>query len=158
MVDVFTAAKRSEIMSKIGGKDTVPELRVRRLLHALGYRFRLHRSDLPGKPDIVLPRHRKITFVHGCFWHGHRGCPRAKLPSTNTAFWRSKIGGNVYRDQRTRRKLAALGWEVLIVWQCELANLHALTDRLFRFLQATRPRRASNRSRSRKGRQGPNKT
>src|SRR5688572_2860168 len=100
MADTFTKAKRSEIMSHIGGKDTAPELLVRRLLHALGFRFRLHRTDLPGKPDIVLPRHRKVVLIHGCFWHSHSGCPRAALPTTNGEFWRKKIGDNQARDRR----------------------------------------------------------
>jgi DNA mismatch endonuclease, patch repair protein len=105
MADVFTPKKRSEIMSRIGGKDTAPEVRVRRLLHALGFRFRLHRSDLPGKPDIVLPRHRKIILVHGCFWHSHADCPRAALPTTNPEFWRAKVEGNVARDRRVCTEL-----------------------------------------------------
>jgi DNA mismatch endonuclease (patch repair protein) len=105
MVDTFTKTKRSEIMSRIGGKNTAPELRVRRVLHALGYRFRVHRDDLPGKPDIVLPRHQKIVLIHGCFWHGHPGCPRAALPTTNTGFWEKKISGNKKRDQSVLREL-----------------------------------------------------
>src|SRR5271170_7163096 len=113
MADVFTQKKRSEIMSRIGGKDSAPEVRVRRLLHSLGFRFRLHRNDLPGKPDIVLARHKKIILVHGCFWHGHKGCPRAALPSTNTDFWRAKIAKNAARDQRVCAELRNLGWSVL---------------------------------------------
>jgi len=134
MADVFTPAKRSAIMSRIGGKDTAPELRVRRLLHALGYRFRLHRKDLPGKPDIVLPRHRKVILVHGCFWHSHPGCPRAALPATNVEFWRTKIGKNTARDQQVRQKLAELGWSVLVLWQCQLGDVESLTDNLQAFL------------------------
>lgn len=135
MADTFTKAKRSEIMSNIGGKNTAPELRVRRLLHALGYRFRLHRDDLPGKPDIVLPRHRKIVLIHGCFWHAHLGCPRAALPTTNTLFWEKKIGGNKKRDRRVVRELHTLGWDVLVLWQCQLKNVEVLTRRLLRFLR-----------------------
>src|SRR5688572_20406915 len=134
MADVFSAAKRSRIMSRIGGKDTAPELRVRRLLHVMGYRFRLHRRDLPGKPDIVLPRHRKIVLVHGCFWHCHSGCSRAALPTTNEQFWQKKIRGNQTRDRRVRRELRQAGWEVLVVWQCQLKNIDMLTRRLRRFL------------------------
>ncbi len=122
-------------MSRIGGKNTAPELRVRRLLHALGFRFRLHRDDLPGKPDIVLPRHRKIVLVHGCFWHGHSGCSRATLPTTNTPFWEKKIGGNKTRDRRVRRELRALGWKVLVLWQCQLKSVEVLTNRLLGFLR-----------------------
>jgi DNA mismatch endonuclease (patch repair protein) len=147
MADVFTPKKRSEIMSRIGGKDTSPEIRVRRLLHALGFRFRLHRSDLPGKPDIVLPRHNKIILVHGCFWHGHPDCPRAALPTTNPEFWRAKIERNVTRDNRVCAKLRNLGWSVLIVWQCELTSIETIRGRLLKFLGGTgrsgpRPKRA----------------
>ena len=135
MADTFTKAKRSEIMSRISGKNTAPELRVRRLLHALRYRFRLHRDDLPGKPDIVLPRHRKIVLIHGCFWHGHPGCPRAALPTTNTLFWEKKINGNKTRDRQVLRQLHTQGWEVLVLWQCQLKIDEALTRRLLRFLR-----------------------
>lgn len=134
MVDTFTKTKRSEIMSRIGGKNTAPELRVRRVLHALGYRFRVHRDDLPGKPDIVLPRHQKIVLIHGCFWHGHPGCPREALPTTNTGFWEKKISGNKKRDQSVLRELRKLGWIVLILWQCQLKSVEAFTPRLLRFL------------------------
>ena len=139
MADKFTSAKRSEIMSRIGGRNTAPELRVRRLLHALGFRFRLHRDDLPGKPDVVLPRYHKIVLIHGCFWHAHAGCPRAVLPTTNTPFWERKIGDNKKRDQRVRRQLRALGWEVLTLWQCQLKSTEVLTSRLLRFLGPITP-------------------
>jgi DNA mismatch endonuclease (patch repair protein) len=135
MADTFTKAKRSDIMSRIGGKDTAPELLVRRLLHALGYRFRLHRDGLPGKPDIVLPRHRKIVLIHGCFWHGHPRCPRAALPTTNAEFWQKKIGGNKIRDRRVRRELRGLGWNVLVLWQCQLKDVEKLMRRLQTFLE-----------------------
>lgn len=135
MVDVFSTAKRREIMTRIKGKNTTPELYVRRLLHALGYRFRLHRGDLYGSPDIVLPRHRKVVFVHGCFWHGHRRCNRASLPHTNRTFWRDKIEGNRSRDQRVKRQLRRLGWKVLEIWQCQLRNPVALKRRVLMFLR-----------------------
>ena len=134
MADTRTPEKRSEIMSKIAGKDTAPELRVRRLLHALGFRFRLHRKDLPGKPDVVLPRYRKVILIHGCFWHGHPGCPRAALPTTNEQFWQTKIGKNVARDVLVREQLHEQGWDVLALWQCELKDIEALTGRLQAFL------------------------
>jgi DNA mismatch endonuclease (patch repair protein) len=134
MADTFTKAKRSDIMSRIGGKNTAPEMRVRRLLHALGFRFRLHRDDLQGKPDIVLPRHHKVIFVHGCFWHGHPRCRRAALPTTNVEFWQKKIGGNKARDQRVRRELKKSGWDVLVLWQCQLKDADALRTRLEAFL------------------------
>src|SRR5262249_52465589 len=136
MADMFTKAKRSAIMSRISGKDTAPELRVRRLLHALGFRFRLHRDDLPGKPDIVLPRHRKIILVHGCFWHSHPGCPRAALPTTNVEFWQKKIGKNTARDQQVRNQLRELNWDVLVLWQCQLKDADALLAQLEAFLGA----------------------
>jgi DNA mismatch endonuclease (patch repair protein) len=133
MTDVFVTAKRSEIMSRIGGKDSAPELRVRRILHAMGYRYRLHPSDLPGRPDIVLPRHRKIILVHGCFWHCHRGCPRATIPSTNVVFWKKKLSANVARDKRVERALRKLGWDVLTLWQCELRDASEIERRLRSF-------------------------
>jgi DNA mismatch endonuclease, patch repair protein len=138
LADSFTPEMRSKIMSRIGGKDTAPELRVRRLLHSLGFRFRLHRKDLAGKPDIVLPRHHKIILIHGCFWHGHPDCRRATLPATNAEFWQTKIGKNIARDLRVRQELCELGWKVLVLWQCELGDVRWLTNRLIRFLHLQR--------------------
>ena len=135
MADVFTPAKRSAIMARIKGENTKPEIIVRKLVHSLGCRFRLHQSRLLGKPDLVLPRHNKIIFVHGCFWHGHAGCSRATVPSTNAAFWEKKIVGNKTRDRRVGRKLRRSGWRVLIVWQCQTKNIEKLTDRLKCFLE-----------------------
>lgn len=135
MVDVFSPGKRSAIMSRIAGRNTAPEILVRRLLHSLGFRFRLYREDLPGKPDIVLPRHRKIVLIHGCFWHSHPGCHRAALPTTNVNFWQKKIAGNQARDRQTRRELSKLGWRVLVLWQCQLKNEAVLRRRLLRFLR-----------------------
>jgi len=122
MVDVVDKATRSRMMSGIRGKDTKPELLVRRYLYSRGLRFRLHVADLPGKPDIVLPRFRKIVFVHGCFWHQHAGCKYATLPSSRTEFWASKLSDNVVRDQYQIAALEGLGWGVLIVWECELRD------------------------------------
>jgi DNA mismatch endonuclease (patch repair protein) len=119
-VDVFPKEKRSQIMANIKGKDTKPEKVVRSLLHKMGYRFRLHRRDLPGNPDIVLPKYKKVIFVHGCFWHGHAGCPRAKRPNTNKAFWNEKLTKNIDRDNRNQQKLKKLGWDYLIIWQCQI--------------------------------------
>src|SRR5262245_2580537 len=127
MADVFTPMQRSAIMARIGGRDTAPELQVRRLLHALGFRFRLHAAELPGKPDIILPRHRKLVLIHGCFWHCHRGCPRAALPRTNARFWREKLAGNKARDRRVRTELRKLGWDVLVLWQCQLKSDEIVT-------------------------------
>ncbi|MDQ4087190.1 MAG: very short patch repair endonuclease [Pseudomonadota bacterium] len=120
--DRLTAAERSKNMSRVRNRDTAPELAVRRLLHRAGYRFRLHRRDLPGKPDIVLPRWRLAIFVHGCFWHGHEGCRRAALPSARQEFWSSKIGRNRARDATASAALQALGYKVLTLWQCELKD------------------------------------
>lgn len=115
--------------------DTEPELRVRRVLHAIGYRFRLHRKDLPGTPDIVLPRHRKIVLVHGCFWHGHEDCKRATRPVNNAGIWAAKIEGNRRRDQRNLGALSELGWDVLVVWECEVRDLPRLEARLRAFIE-----------------------
>src|SRR5690606_3067519 len=115
-----TAAQRSQIMRAVKSRDTKPELVVRRLLHGMGYRYRLHRPDLPGKPDIVFTSRRKVIFIHGCFWHGH-DCPRgARVPATNTAYWIAKIGRNVTRDQKSLAELADAGWAALVLWECEL--------------------------------------
>lgn len=119
MVDVLTPEQRSFNMSRIRGRDTKPELTLRRGLHALGFRFRLHRRDLPGRPDLVFPGRRAAIFVHGCFWHGH-ACPMCRLPATRTAFWQAKIHGNHDRDRRAAGALAAAGWRVLVVWECAL--------------------------------------
>jgi DNA mismatch endonuclease (patch repair protein) len=122
-VDIFTQAKRSEIMGRIRGKNTKPEMLVRKKLHAAGFRFRLHRKDLPGRPDITLPRHKTVIFVHGCFWHGHEGCKANRIPKTNEAFWREKIDRNRQRDARNKAELIALGWTVVEVWECEVRTM-----------------------------------
>lgn len=124
-------------MSRIAGKDTAPEILVRKIVHSLGFRFRLHRKDLPGKPDVVLPRHCKVIFIHGCFWHGHPRCRRAALPRTNAKFWKTKIGKNVRRDKKVRGELADLGWDILVLWQCELRDVEKLKRRLTLFLGVT---------------------
>lgn len=117
MVDVLTTEQRRLNMSRIRGKDTKPEMILRRGLHAMGFRYRLHRKGLPGKPDLVFPRYRAVIFVHGCFWHGH-GCPIFKLPATRTEFWRVKIAANQERDRSAIEALQKAGWRVLIVWEC----------------------------------------
>lgn len=119
MVDRLSPARRSALMSKVRSKDTSPELRVRRLAHALGYRFRLHRRDLPGCPDLVLPSRRKVIFVHGCFWHRHPGCPKATTPKSRVAFWTAKFQRNVERDREAEAKLHSLGWKVRTIWECQ---------------------------------------
>lgn len=134
MTDVFSEEKRSWIMSRVKGRDTKPEILVRSLVHRMGYRFRVHRRDLPGNPDIVLPRHGKVIFVNGCFWHGHKRCPRSKRPTTNKSFWNNKIDANIERDKRFRRELRRMGWKLLVVWQCETRNPEKLLCKLERFL------------------------
>jgi len=127
-------------MASIGGKNTVPELAVRRLAHGMGYRFRLHRRDLPGSPDLVFVKQRKILFVHGCFWHGH-ACKR--LPRSNVPFWSGKIEKNRARDARNLSDLRRLGWKTLVVWQCETRDLGALAAKLRRFLGNRRKTRST---------------
>lgn len=119
MADIVSKAVRSRMMSGIRGKNTKPEVHVRRFLHRRGLRFRLHDRTLPGRPDIVLPRWGTVVLVHGCFWHQHKGCRFAYMPASNTSFWREKLGGNVNRDRRNAAALRALGWRVLLIWECE---------------------------------------
>lgn len=129
MADIVPKAKRSQMMAGIKGKDTRPEMLVRRALHARGYRFRLHRKDLPGKPDIVLPKYRTVIFVHGCFWHGH-DCHLFKWPKTREEFWREKIGQNMKRDAETVAALWARGWQTIICWECALRHQGRLKGQL----------------------------
>jgi len=112
-------------MSRVRSKNTAPELAVRKLLHSLGYRFRLHKKDLPGSPDIVLPRHKTVFFIHGCFWHGHT-CSKGKMPKSNSQFWNEKIAGNIQRDRHGRKSLENLGWNVITLWECEIKKSHEL--------------------------------
>lgn len=134
MTDHVDPAKRSLIMSAVHSKNTKPEMAIRKAVHSLGYRYRLHYADLPGKPDLVFPSRGKVIFVHGCFWHRHSKCRYATIPKTRTEFWQDKFCNNVTRDRRTRRKLKQLGWEVLTVWQCELKKPEKLLERLNDFL------------------------
>ena len=117
-------------MSRIRGKNTRPERAVRRLAHSLGYRFRLHRRDLPGVPDLTFPSRRKVVFVHGCFWHQHRGCRFAYRPKSNVAFWSQKFEANRKRDHRALRELRGTGWDPLVVWECQVADLSVLSKTL----------------------------
>ena len=133
-------------MSRIKGKNTLPELTVRRLAHKLGYRFRLHVRQLSGSPDLVFPSRRKVIFVHGCFWHGHPGCRAATIPSTRPEFWRNKINATKDRDRRALRDLAITGWDILVVWECELRLLPDVAVRIVRFLGPT-PREGTSRRR-----------
>lgn len=137
-MDRISQHARSALMSRIRAKDSSPEWRVRRLVHGLGYRFRLHRKDLPGKPDLVFPSRRKIIFVHGCFWHRHPRCPKARLPKSHREYWVPKLRRNRRRDRQVTTALASLGWKSLVVWQCELANESAVAAALRKFLGAQR--------------------
>jgi DNA mismatch endonuclease (patch repair protein) len=128
--DVFSKEKRSAVMRRVKGKNTSPELKVRKALTALGARYRLHRADLPGKPDIVLPGRRLALFVHGCFWHGHDCARGARVPQQNRDYWLSKVARNRARDDRSREALTALGWRVEAIWECELKDPAGLAPRL----------------------------
>lgn len=121
MSDIYSKSKRSDIMSKISGKETKPEILVRKYLFSKGFRFRKNVKGLPGRPDIVLPKYRVVIFIHGCFWHGH-SCKRGNLPSSNIQFWENKISQNISRDENVTQKLKELGWKVIIIWQCEIQN------------------------------------
>ena len=133
MTDKISSSARSKNMAAIKGKDTKPEIIVRRYLHKLGYRFRLHRKDLPGKPDITLPRFKTVIFVHGCFWHRHEQCKNSVMPKSNVAFWRKKLDGNVVRDKKNVELLKEQGWKVLVIWECEVRSdifLHNFVKRI----------------------------
>ena len=127
---------RSRIMKSVGREGTKPEMVVRRLCHSMGYRFRLHRKDLPGTPDLVFPKLRKVVFVHGCFWHRHPSCPKATTPKTREKFWRDKFEANVLRDARTEEALREIGWKVLVVWECETSSRKTLELRLQQFFES----------------------
>lgn len=138
MTDVFNPAQRSAVMRAVKSKDTAPELAVRRAAHALGLRFRLHRADLPGKPDLVFPSRRIALFVHGCFWHGH-DCPRgARMPQNNRAYWQAKIARNRTRDSLNSAALKKLGWTPRTLWECETRDPAALSRRIARLLAVSR--------------------
>lgn len=122
-------------MSGISGKNTKPEVTVRKVLHKMGFRYRLHVASLPGCPDIVLPKYKKIIFVNGCFWHGHSGCKRSARPHTNADFWNKKIEGNISRDKKIEEELERLGWSVLIIWQCQIKDRDILQKIIFDFLK-----------------------
>jgi DNA mismatch endonuclease (patch repair protein) len=138
-MDTLTPEQRSERMSRVRNKDTKPEMRVRRLVHALGYRYRLHAGSLPGRPDLVFKSRHKAIFVHGCFWHRHEGCPLCRMPKSRLRFWKPKLKANRERDLANQQKLTELGWDFLVVWECELRDLDALTSRIKSFLGDTRP-------------------
>lgn len=125
-MDRLSPEKRSEVMRQVKGKNTTPELCVRKLLHEMGFRFRLHSKDLPGKPDIVLPKYRLCILVNGCFWHQHLGCPRATIPASNFDFWKAKLSRTRERDRQNITELSKLGWRTLVIWECETKNTEKL--------------------------------
>ncbi len=136
MADKLSVRRRSWNMSRIRSRDTNPELAVRRSLHRLGYRYRLHRNDLPGKPDIVLPKHHIAIFVHGCFWHQHSGCIDCSNPKTNIKYWGPKLLANLQRDRKNRRTLRRLGWTPVVIWECQTQRAEQLRDRISRKLNS----------------------
>ena len=135
MTDIMDSKRRSDLMAGIRNRDTAPELAVRRIAHRMGLRFRLHRKDLPGRPDLVFPKYRLAVFVHGCFWHRHEGCRHASTPKSRIAFWTEKFAANVERDARQEATLRALGWRVLVIWQCETTDKAAVERRLAALIQ-----------------------
>ena len=134
--DTLTGPERSKRMSRIRSKNTQPEIRVRRLVHGMGYRYRLHGKDLPGRPDLVFRPRRKVIFVHGCFWHRHAACAKNRLPKSpeRREYWRKKLNGNARRDQLVQATLRDMGWRVLVVWECETKDPDRLAERIQAFL------------------------
>ncbi|WP_429542465.1 very short patch repair endonuclease [Pseudomonas frederiksbergensis] len=137
-MDTLTPSQRSERMGRVRSTDTQPEMVVRRLIHRMGYRYRLHRKDLPGKPDLVFPVRHKVIFVHGCFWHRHDDphCPLARLPKSRLDFWVPKLDGNRRRDILALERLQAMGWDVITIWECQIRDTEALKNRISRFLDS----------------------
>jgi DNA mismatch endonuclease (patch repair protein) len=133
-MDRLKSDRRSENMRAIRSRNTAPEVAVRSVLHKMGYRFRLHRKGLPGRPDVVFPVRRKVVFVHGCFWHQHEGCAEGRIPSSRPEYWEPKLRGNRERDRRHLEALNVLGWDPLVIWECEIKNTEILAERLQRFL------------------------
>lgn len=134
MVDTIDAASRSAVMSRVRGKDTKPEMAIRKMVFGAGYRYRLHGKKLPGKPDLVFAGRRKVIFVHGCFWHRHAGCALARIPKSRVEFWTAKLEGNRDRDARHLATLREMGWSAMVVWECELRDPDALQERIRAFL------------------------
>jgi DNA mismatch endonuclease, patch repair protein len=134
MTDKISKARRSANMRAVRSRNTRPEILVRQIAYRLGFRFRLHRRDLPGKPDIAFPGRQKAIFVHGCFWHQHKGCRRATVPKSNRGFWRLKLARNVARDAMQLAAIRKRGWRALVVWECEIKNERRLTAKMMRFL------------------------
>lgn len=134
MTDTVSLEVRSKIMAKVKSTDTKPEMIVRRMIHSLGYRYRLHRPDLPGRPDLVFPSRRKVIFVNGCFWHNHTNCAKVRIPETNREYWVDKIERNSERDKRNLSLLQESGWQAETVWECQLKDLESLKTRIIDFL------------------------
>ena len=135
MTETVTKEKRSEIMRKVPQKNTKPELFVRKLTYRLGYRYRLHRRDIPGTPDLAFIGRRKVIFVHGCFWHAHENCKYSRPPKSNTEFWLPKLARNKARDEATSKQLSEQGWDVLTIWECELKAPEKLEEKISRFIE-----------------------
>ncbi len=133
-MDIYPEIKRSEIMSKISGKNTKPEMDIRKFLFSKGFRYRIDDNRYPGRPDIVLPKFKTSIFIHGCFWHAHPGCKAATLPTTRSAFWEKKINNNKLRDERNIEELRKNGWNVITIWQCEIKNMASRKNRLEKLL------------------------
>lgn len=135
MTDTLSRQQRSENMARIRSKDTQPELRVRSLLHGLGFRFRLHSKQLPGSPDIILPKYNAVVFVHGCLWHGHSKCRRGRRPKSNVDYWNRKITRNLERDATNAELLRRLGWKRIVIWECELKDTNQIVNKLTSLLK-----------------------
>ena len=129
-MDNLTRERRARLMSRVRSKNTEPEMSVRRIAHSMGFRFRVHRRDLPGRPDIVFPKYRAVVFVHGCFWHRHPGCMKATIPKSNMQFWIEKFERNMQRDSRQTQRLRDAGWKVVVVWECQVAELEEVRGAL----------------------------
>src|SRR5690606_8745927 len=138
-MDRYESDKRSGIMRRIRSRDTKPEMVVRRVVHSMGYRYRLHVKDLPGRPDLAFPSKKKVIFVHGCFWHQHRGCSKARRPASKQDFWDSKLDANLLRDAQNQLSLKKMGWGFLIIWECELRDMNRLRDILKMFVDSPSP-------------------
>lgn len=138
MITTKPSTRKSLMMSRVRSKGTAPELVLRSALHSIGFRFCLHRKDLPGKPDIVLPKYKRVIFVHGCFWHHHEGCSKSKMPKTNVEFWQNKITANIRRDKTNQDDLAKLGWQVLVAWECDIKkNVFEVVKQIWRSLKVS---------------------
>ena len=133
-MDTVNSETRSRIMSRIHGKDTVPEMAIRRLIHGMGYRYRLHDRSLPGSPDLVFRSRKKVIFVNGCFWHRHHGCRLATVPKTNVEYWTEKFRLNSERDRKTHEEFELLGWKILLIWQCEIRDTEKVKRKIIKFL------------------------